>query len=49
MPLSEQLNIRLESELKAQLQKLAEADERNLSNYIAKVLRAHVAVQKKKR
>jgi len=35
-------SLRLDPELKAALEKLAEADERSLSSYIARVLRDHV-------
>lgn len=36
------MNIRLTTELKAKLQRLADADGRKLSNYIERVLLAHV-------
>lgn len=40
------VNVRLTSELKAELQKLASADARKLSAYIELVLSAHVAAAK---
>jgi predicted transcriptional regulator len=39
------VNIRLTSELRSQLQRLAEADSRKLSAYIELVLRGHVKSQ----
>jgi predicted transcriptional regulator len=36
------VNVRVNSELKAELQRLAEADDRKLSAYIERVLREHV-------
>ena len=36
------VNVRLTTELKAKLQKLADADGRKLSNYIERVLLAHI-------
>lgn len=42
-------SFRLELDLKAELEKLAEKDDRSLSNYLHKVLRDHVAASKKKR
>jgi predicted transcriptional regulator len=41
-------NIRLDDELKADLKKLAEKQDRPLANYIVHVLREHVLEQKKK-
>jgi len=40
------VNVRLTSELKADLQQLADRDSRKLSAYIELVLYAHVATQK---
>jgi len=40
------LSHRLEPELKAELQRLADADRRSLTNYIEVVLEQHVAGQK---
>ncbi len=40
------VNVRLTSELKAELQELADNDARKLSAYIALVLQAHVAATK---
>lgn len=42
-------SFRLELDTKAELEKLAAKDDRSLSNYLNKVLREHVAAQKKKR
>lgn len=39
------VNVRLTSELKAELQELADNDARKLSAYIALVLQAHVVVR----
>ncbi len=36
-------SLRLEPELKAALERLAEADDRSLSSYITRVLKEHVA------
>lgn len=41
------INIRVEEELKAELERLAAADERPLSSYVLKILRAHVAKKQK--
>lgn len=40
------VNVRLTSELRAELQRLADADDRKLSAYIERVLQAHVAAMK---
>jgi predicted transcriptional regulator len=40
-------NIRLDDELKAELQQLADKDGRPLANYIVHALRRHVEQQKK--
>lgn len=40
------VNVRLTSELRADLQSLADADDRKLSAYIERVLQAHVAAKK---
>lgn len=40
------VNVRLTSELKAELQRLADEDARKLSAYIELVLRAHVAAKR---
>ena len=39
------IHIRVEEDLAEALQRLAEADERKLSPYVARVLRGHVAAQ----
>jgi predicted transcriptional regulator len=39
-------NIRLDDDLKAELKKLAEAEDRPLANYIVRVLREHVEKKK---
>ena len=39
----ETITIRIESEHKAALEKLAAADDRTLSTYVARVLKAHLA------
>lgn len=39
------MNIRLTTELRAQLQRLAEADDRKLSAYVELVLKEHVRAQ----
>lgn len=41
-------SFRLDLDLKAELEKLAAKDDRSLANYLAKVLRDHVAAQKKR-
>lgn len=41
------VNVRLTSELRAELQRLADADGRKLSAYIERVLLAHVAAVRK--
>jgi predicted transcriptional regulator len=40
------VNVRLTSELRAELQSLADADDRKLSAYIERVLQAHVTAKK---
>lgn len=40
------VNVRLTSELRAELQRLADADGRKLSAYIERVLLAHVAIER---
>jgi hypothetical protein len=40
--LSTPLSIRLEPDVRAAIEELAEADERSISSYINRVLRAHV-------
>lgn len=42
-------SLRLEPDVRDALEALAAKDDRSLSNYINKVLREHVAAQKKKR
>ena len=42
------VNIRLTSELRAQLQRLADEDDRKLSAYIERVLQAHVVTAKER-
>jgi len=42
-------SMRLEPDLKAQLQRLAEQEYRSLTNYVETVLRKHVAEQKRPR
>jgi len=41
-------SMRLEPELKAALQRLAEADNRSLTNYVETILRQHVAESQKR-
>jgi predicted DNA binding CopG/RHH family protein len=41
------VNVRLTAELKGKLQRLADADGRKLSNYIERVLGAHVQAMEK--
>jgi predicted transcriptional regulator len=41
------IGFRVTSQLKEQLEKLAEADERPLSNYIERALKAHVEREKR--